>query len=116
MSNAPKFRDAVFRIVDYTEALELLLQLGLLDKIQDPSRLPEGRCAFLAHKNHPTHWILVGKFSGCANPKDNGLIIFGWIKTKWPKTVMREQVDDYSKSIGRITPGNGVVKKNAAKI
>lgn len=87
-------------ISDDAEATEILLRLGVLDKMRDPLSFPEGKAAFLGHKQHPTHWVLGCRFSGCENPADNGFVVFGWPKKDFPAEVMKIHVKEYFEGSG----------------
>ncbi len=62
--------------LDNTDAKLLLVQFGLLDKLLEGAKRPDGPWSFYTYSwDHPTHWIIGAYFYGFSNPADNGFAV-----------------------------------------
>jgi len=92
-----KLEDKVIRITDDTRAQAFLLAECILDKLPSKNALADNRAIeintiFCKHFAHATHWILACRIHGNLDEKENGFLIFGWPKNKWPKSVIDDAI------------------------
>lgn len=76
-------------VQDDAKAQQLLLELGLLAKLQEPAPISSGQVRLATLDTHPTHVIAAYRFVGHANPKDNGYVVKCYPRSKFTL----EQVD-----------------------
>ena len=90
--------DEVVCIQDDIEAQAFLLGIGILDKLPSAATLAksgseEAHTIFVSHYTHHTHWILACRFHGMEDPKENGFLVWGWPKNRWPRSTMKDFIE-----------------------
>lgn len=80
--NAYALPDEVVRLIDDTTVELILLQLGVRHRFEFPPNV-DANALYYSIDDHPTHWILAGRFRGYPDPKDNGFTLVGWPKSQF---------------------------------
>jgi len=95
--NPKKLPDDRFTITDDAEAQAFLATIGILDKLLKQGSLTDlgaGKVNTVAvcHYSHETHWILACRFHGLEDEKENGFMVLGWPKNKFPRSVLEDAI------------------------
>ncbi len=83
--------DDIIHITDDEAAREFLQRNDLLRTLEQECAFTHGVTA-CCKLDHVTHWILAVRYDGHTNPADNGYIVFGWPKARFPKSVIDDQL------------------------
>ena len=69
---------------------------GILDdltrevSLSDGGVAPNQKSLFVCFYDHPTHWILAGRFHENDDDKENGFVVTAWPRNKWPRSTPAE--------------------------
>jgi hypothetical protein len=107
-------------ISDNTEALAVIMSLGVLGELDFPEYgvgddgRPIARVLFHTIHGHPTHWILAARFHGFEREEENGYMVMTWPKARFPERVLDEEVARFNaqpalRSVRDLPPPNPAV-------
>ena len=65
-----------FKITNKTQAMRLLLELGVVGKFLKKPALADRWASAAGYSEHATHWVIAALFEGFPEACDNGYIVF----------------------------------------
>lgn len=75
-------------ITDDDAALEIIMGLGVFDKVSKAVALGQRTTVFHKISWHTKFWILVGRYHGFEQTAENGWLVAMWPKSKFAATEM----------------------------
>jgi hypothetical protein len=80
---------------DNTEALDIIVRLGVLDNLTQEFPLGDAHVLYHTIHGHPTHWILVARFHGFEKDDENGYMVATWPKAAYPASILDEKIAQF---------------------